>query len=151
MLSYLLLATAAAAAAAPSRFSQFRLASSFSEHAVLQRAPASARVWGWTRPQSAVSAHLNCSAAGGSAWSGTVQSDDTGLWVVEYPPQNATLGAPCYSSFTDADSNSSVWFLDVKFGEVLLCMGREFCRPFSFPLIPAGWFPLTTLRAHTHF
>ena len=112
----------AVAHAAP--FSTFRLASIFSEHLILQRAPATARVWGWTRPLSQVSAHLNCSAAGGDVWSGNVTSDADGLWVVQYPAQRASHGGACYASFTDSASLNSVWFLDVKFGEILLCLGR---------------------------
>ena len=109
-------------------YSSFRLASIFSENMVLQRAPAAANVWGWTSPSSLVTAKLNCSAAGGSVWAGNVTPNADGLWVATLPPQNASHGA-CYASFADGNSLAEVWFLNVKFGEVLLCQVR-----FFFPL-----------------
>ena len=104
-------------------FTPFRVASIFSEHLVLQRAPASSRVWGWTTPQGVVEARLNCSASGGPVFATNVTADSEGLWVVNYPPINGTH-VPCYSSFTDLTSLNSVWYLDVVFGEVLLCLGQ---------------------------
>jgi len=104
-------------------YTPFRVASIFGEHAVLQRAPASSRVWGWTTPQGVVEARLNCSASGGPVFATNVTADSDGLWVVTYPPINATH-VPCYSSFTDVTSLNSVWYLDIVFGELLLCLGQ---------------------------
>ena len=105
-------------------FSPFHLASIFSENIVLQRAPASARVWGWTLPSSAVAVRLNCTASHGSVYAANVTSDASGLWVAELPPQPGSA-TPCYASFTDAASGNAVWYLNWRFGEVLLCLGQS--------------------------
>ena len=104
-------------------FSPFRVASIFSEHAVLQRAPASSRVWGWAAPGSTISVHLNCSAAQGGVFTTNVTADGaSGLWISVFPPQRGSP-VPCYASFTDGSSAAAVWYLDIVFGEVLVCGG----------------------------
>lgn len=106
-----------------SAFSPFTVARSFSEHAVLQSAPASARVWGWTTPTSTVTTFLNCSALNLST-TFNVTPDADGLWIAEFPPVPASDHA-CVITFTDAASTASVWYLDILFGTVLLCLGQS--------------------------
>jgi hypothetical protein len=130
-------------------YTPFRVASIFGEHAVLQRAPASSRVWGWTTPQGVVEARLNCSASGGPVFATNVTADSDGLWVVTYPPINATH-VPCYSSFTDVTSLNSVWYLDIVFGELLLCLGQvRSAAVFSPPLLHLLAQPALTPRFPT--
>lgn len=90
---------------------------------MLQAAPASARVWGWTWPGGAVTAFLNCSAVGVTA-TFNVTSDEDGLWVASFPPVPASLHV-CVVSFTDVTSSTAVWYLDILFGTVLLCGGQS--------------------------
>jgi sialate O-acetylesterase len=116
---FILLAVAARAAA----FSPFTVARSFSEHAVLQAAPARARVWGWTTPGGVVSAFLNCSAINVTT-SFNVTADGEGLWVAAFPPVPASNHA-CVVAFTDVTSTAAVWYLDILFGTVLLCLGQS--------------------------
>ena len=104
-------------------FSSFTVAKSFSEHAVLQAAPASARVWGWSDAGSIITTYLNCSAGGGTVSYTNVTAASDGLWVVSFPPQPPSLSS-CVVSFTDSLSGAEVWYLDIVFGQVLLCGGQ---------------------------
>ena len=102
----------------------FTVAKAFSEHAVLQAAPRSARVWGWTTPGGVVNATLNCSAVGVVTTFAVTASDDEGLWVAEFPPVPASTHA-CVVAFVDVTSTAQVWYLDILFGEVLVCGGQR--------------------------
>lgn len=95
---------------------RFTVAKSFSEHALLQSEPASARVWGWAAVGSTITTFLNCSRSGGdtTTFNTTARSGD-GLWVAEFPPQPASPYA-CVVAFTDSASGASVWYLDILFG-----------------------------------
>lgn len=94
---------------------RFTVAKSFSEHALLQAAPTSARVWGWSAPGSVVTTFLNCSRSGGSTTWFDTTAQASGLWVAEFPPQPASPYA-CVVAFTDSASGASVWYLDILFG-----------------------------------
>ena len=115
---------AVALRAALSSFAPFSVARSFSEHAVLQAAPRTARVWGWTTPSGVVNATLNCSAVGVATTFSVTASGDEGLWVAEFPPVPASTHA-CVVAFLDVSSTAQVWFLDILFGEVLVCGGQR--------------------------
>jgi hypothetical protein len=119
-----LLSAAPALASAAYTFSPFRVASAFGEHAVLQRAPASASVWGWTAPGGVVTAMLNASRGSTGAWFGNATADATGLWVVNFPPTQGS-DLPYTVSFSDLSSNNQVWYLDIVFGDVLFCGGQS--------------------------
>lgn len=123
MLRVCVVAALAAHAAAASAFSPFSVAKSFSEHAVLQAAPATARVWGWTVPGGVVQAFLNCSAMRVTT-TFNVTADEDGLWIAQFPPVPASAHA-CVVAFTDVASTTSVWYLDIIFGTVLLCGGQS--------------------------
>lgn len=110
-----------------SAYSPFSVAKSFSEHAVLQSAPRTARVWGWTTASGVVTATLNCSSVSVSASFNVTASPDDGLWIAEFPPVPGSTH-PCVVSFTDITSSASVWFLDIVFGEVLVCGGQSCVR-----------------------
>lgn len=99
MLRVCVVAALAAHAAAASAFSPFSVAKSFSEHAVLQAAPATARVWGWTVPGGVVQAFLNCSAMRVTT-TFNVTADEDGLWIAQFPPVPASAHA-CVVAFTE--------------------------------------------------
>ena len=110
-------------AASAARFSPFSVAKSFSEHAVLQAAPRSARVWGWTDAGGIVTVKLNCSAVSVATTFNVSASADDGLWVAEFPPVPAST-APCVVAFSDVGSAASVWYLDILFGEGMFYFQR---------------------------
>lgn len=104
-------------------YSPFTISRAFSEHAVLQSAPASARVWGWTDPSGVVTATINCSAVGVAA-EFDVTADSRGLWVAIFPPVPPS-NHPCALKFTDVASSVAAAYADILFGTVLLCGGQS--------------------------
>jgi sialate O-acetylesterase len=116
---------ALASAPPPYAFAPFRVASSFSESGVLQRAPASAAVWGWATPGSTVATMVNGTFTGAPPTvfvNATARAGD-GLWVARLPPLPA--GAPYVVSITDEASGAAVWYLDIAVGIVLVCGGQS--------------------------
>ena len=104
-------------------YSSFTVARSFGEHAVLQSAPASARVWGWTDPLGIVEVVLNCSVIRVAAVFNTT-ADTSGLWVAAFPPVPPS-NHPCAIKFTDVGSSVAAAYADILFGTVLLCGGQS--------------------------
>lgn len=111
LLLALLPAFAAASAAACT------LSNVLGSHMVLQRAPASAVVWGFASPGIAVKTTL----AGSSAL--TAVADASGIWRQSLPPQPASTVSTMIN-FT-CTSGESFALEDVLFGEVALCGGQS--------------------------
>lgn len=93
------------------------LASVFSDNAVLQRAPAAPRVWGWAAPGAGVEVRLSSSPRPLVA---TAAPD--GGWSVLLPPQPAASGV---TLSVRAVGGAAVSRADVAFGEVLLFSGQS--------------------------
>lgn len=92
-----------------------RLASVFSDHAVLQR-DMSIPIWGWTEPCTRVSVKLGEVEALG------ISSDD-GKFLVRLPPQPA--GGPFTLVARNLDLDRSVSASDIHVGEVWLASGQS--------------------------
>ena len=86
-----------------------------SSHMVLQRAPHSPRLWGSTDAHAKVNAQLAGSAAV------TTTADAAGRWELQLPPHEASTG----EELTISDGSTTLTFVDVSFGEVLLCSGQS--------------------------
>ena len=96
------------------------LAKIFTDHAVLQRAPASANVYGFVAPGASVDVHFNGATL-------SARADATGAWLVTLPP------TPAGDSYTIAANTTDAAFppqtiTDVLFGEVVLCGGQSNVR-----------------------
>jgi sialate O-acetylesterase len=101
-------------------YSPFRVSSTFAEHAVLQREPASATIWGWTTPGGLVTSMLNRTEP---VFVNATADPTTGFWRLSFPPQPA--GGPYTLRLHDVVSNADVWYLDILFGDVLLALGQS--------------------------
>jgi sialate O-acetylesterase len=89
----------------------------FTDHAVLQRAPASATVYGFVPPGTAV----DVAFAGATL---RAVADASGTWRVALPPTPA--GGPYVISANSSDAALAPQVIvDVLFGEVLLCSGQS--------------------------
>ena len=86
----------------------------FTDHAVLQRAPASAAVWGFASPGAPVDVAFNGATLHAVA-------DAGGAWRVALPPTPA--GGP-YALRANSSAASQA-IADVLFGEVVLCSGQS--------------------------
>mgnify|MGYP001131162221 FL=1 len=113
----LLLATVLLAAASVSAAS-FQLSNTLGDHMVLQRAPASAVVFGFADPGVVVRTTFN-----GTEYQTTTTSQ--GVWRQALPPTQA--GGPYTISFSSSDGDSAQ-LLDVLFGEVFFCGGQSNCQ-----------------------
>lgn len=132
------MATAALAlllsAAAPAAAARFRLASHFQSLMVLQR-DAAAPIWGWATPgQDVFLGMLNGRDNSTIFVNGTAGSD--GLFVLEVPPQPASLGP--YSlvvstaaiddrclTYAYSCGGATIQLVDIVFGDVILCTGQS--------------------------
>ena len=95
------------------------LSNVLADHLVLQRAPASATVWGFAAPGTGVKTAL----AGSSAL--TSIADASGVWRQALPPQPAsTAGTSINFTCTTGESFA---LNDVLFGEVAICGGQSAC------------------------
>ncbi len=92
-----------------------KLASVFSDHAVLQR-EMSLPVWGWTKPKLRVRVTLNGITAEGMAGA-------DGAFLVRLPAMSA--GGPYVMHVTTPDPDEVAEFNDVWIGEVWLCSGQS--------------------------
>ena len=89
----------------------------FTDHAVLQRAPAAANVWGFVSPGAAVDVQF----AGKTL---SAVADASGTWAVALPPTAA--GGPYTLSANASDASvAPQTIVDVLFGEVVLCSGQR--------------------------
>ena len=92
----------------------------FTDHAVLQRAPAAANVWGFVSPGAAVDVQF----AGKTL---SAVADASGTWAVALPPTAA--GGPYTLSANASDASvAPQTIVDVLFGEVVLCGGQSNVR-----------------------
>jgi len=101
----------------PVSASSFSLARAFSSHAVLQRAPAAARIWGFDSENSTVSATIV--GEEGLYW-GVTGAD--GVWRIVLPPHGA--GGP-YTILFNSTTGGSTVLEDILFGLVFLCGGQS--------------------------
>ena len=112
MLVSILAALATTAAA-----SSCTLSNVLGSHMVLQRAPASAMVWGFATPGVGVKTTL----AGTPAL--TSVADATGIWRQALPPQPASTVSTTISF--SCTSGESFELDDVLFGETVICGGQS--------------------------
>jgi len=96
------------------------LSNVFEDHMVLQRGPKSSKVWGTTSPGASVTAELR-----GAALHQYVDAtvDETGLWVVELPPVEASMDA--FTLTLKSSSGETAKIRDVLFGDVYICGGQS--------------------------
>lgn len=91
-----------------------RFSKTLSSHAVLQRAPSPALLWGWTEPGATVTLRVDGAVAGAAV------ADASGAWEVSVlgdpgPPVNISASAAGAEAALD----------DVLFGDVWLCAGQS--------------------------
>lgn len=116
-----------------------------SSNAVLQRAPASAHVWGWAKPGETVTVNLNvghstllnptgaavaAAAADSGSERGTAGSSQTavaaadGSWSVWLPPQKASNGRTLTVS-APSGTMSGITLTNIAFGDNFVCGGQS--------------------------
>jgi len=100
----------------------FNVSNTLSDHAVLQRAPQAAIVWGFGTQFAPVSvALLGANGSAAASVSGWVSS--TGVWRLALPPMAA--GGP-YALVGNSTATGEGFALgDILFGDVLLCGGQS--------------------------
>ena len=118
----------------------FRLASIYGSHMVLQRAPASAVLWGYATAGSLVRAsvspsthgHVHLPGVGMAPWprtASTTADATTGVWQLPLPPISTTCAhAPCSYTVTcssSLDTSTTLTLTDILFGEVWLMSGQS--------------------------
>ena len=111
VLEMLLLAPAVGLTAAVDKLS---LPTFLNSHMALQRAPLSARLWGWAPPNATVTAAIDAERV-------MATPDADGLWIVELPPQPASTG----KTIIITDGTTRITLDDVVFGDVYLCSGQS--------------------------
>merc|ERR1712023_615424 len=95
----------------------FKLSSTLQDHMVLQRAPASAVVWGFATPGTVVTTSFHEIKPIAST------ADATGVWRAKLPPTPATsTGQSIYFS---ASTGEKAVLKDVLFGDVFVCGGQS--------------------------
>ena len=95
--------------------SQFAFHSVVTDHMVLQRAPASARIFGVSAPRKVISVQLDNTRIG------STNADRFGEWIFSLPPQSASYN----HTITATDGDSTLTLADVAFGEVIFCSGQS--------------------------
>ena len=90
------------------------LPQAISSNMVLQRAPKSARVWGWAAAGSTVAISLDT-----DGYKVTVLPD--GSWTVDFPPQQASVNR----SITITGDGETVTLSNIAFGDVYICSGQS--------------------------
>lgn len=96
-----------------SSFSQLKLAQLFSDHVVLQRQK-NISVWGWAAPNESVKVEFSNEIQ-------NVNADETGKWMVKFPPMEA--GGP-YTLLVSTKTES-LKIEDILIGEVWLLSGQS--------------------------
>jgi len=112
---------AAAFAARADATADFSLAHVFTDHVVLQRAPAAALLWGTAPPGATVRTTF-----AGTSYSSTAGAD--AVWRQRLPPQPAspaTNATGATLTFTCSSGAPSLSLNDVLFGDVYLCGGQS--------------------------
>ena len=91
-----------------------KLSETLTSHMVLQREPASARLWGWGTAGTTVSV----------AGIASTTVDSSSRWMLKLPPQAA---GPAFGSgvITVVGADANVTMKDIHFGEVWLCTGQR--------------------------
>jgi sialate O-acetylesterase len=96
-----------------SGFSQLKLAQLFSDHVVLQRQK-NIPIWGWAAPNESIKVEFFNQTQ-------TVNSDETGKWMVKFLPMEA--GGP-YTLFVSTKTEK-LKIEDILIGEVWLLSGQS--------------------------
>ena len=102
----------------------FNISNTISDHAVLQRAPQSAVVWGFGKQFAPISVTLLPAAGGGNASvtvSGWVSS--LGVWRLSLPPIAA--GGPYVLAANSTQTGEAFVVEDILFGDVVVCGGQS--------------------------
>ena len=92
-----------------------RLPTFVASHMALQRAPLSARLWGWAAAGSNVSATLD------SQLVVVTMATRNSTWSLDLPPQPAGTG----HTIVLASGQDSITLTDIAFGDVYLCSGQS--------------------------
>ena len=85
----------------------------FGSHMVLQRAPLRAKLWGTVQPDSSVICWVD-----NDPWL-LVQADGAGRFMCELPPYELSWNR----TVSVSGDGQTLTFLDVAFGDVVLCLG----------------------------
>jgi len=89
---------------------------------VLQRAPATAMIWGSALPATTVTIAV-------SGWAGdivlTAATDTAGLWRIQLPPTEASSQPTSLTVSSDRADDIPVELLDLLFGDVYVCSGQS--------------------------
>ena len=88
----------------------------FGSHMVLQRAPLRAKLWGEATPSSKVACVIDSEPAV------VVQADDSGRFLCELLPHPLSWNR---TVTVTADAEEALVFVDVAFGDVVLCLGQS--------------------------
>ena len=94
--------------------SALHLPQAISSNMVLQRAPQSARIWGWAAAGSTVAVTVDS-----AAYKVTVKPD--GSWTVEFPPHPASVN----NTITITGDGQTTTLANVAFGDVYICSGQS--------------------------
>lgn len=96
------------------RGKEFRLASPFTDHMVLQR-ETSLPVWGWSKPESEITVRF-------SGQEKRAKADRAGKWSIRLDPLPASAKGSTFSAQT---GESRIELNDVVVGEVWICSGQS--------------------------
>ncbi len=94
-----------------------RLPVALSSNMVLQRAPGNSVIWGWTAPNTMVTAKI----AGQSI---DTRSNANGEWTITFNPVDATWNNPQTLTITDT-AGGAITLTNILFGDVILCSGQS--------------------------
>ena len=114
--------TSAQAPPAPPPMQRFTFAHVYTDSMVLQRAPHSASIWGWSTPGAKVTVSIE--KKGAAQVSQSAVANTKGQWRVSLPPQPAS-SEPVKSQAND--STETIEVSDVLFGDVFVCSGQVSC------------------------
>ena len=103
----------------------FCFSNALSSHAVLQRAPASASLWGFSSAGDEVECTLHLSDGAAQTPSVRTRADLLGRWVLSLPPQPAGGPHSVHCASRVAWPGHTATLEDVLFGDVFLCAGQS--------------------------
>ena len=102
----------------------FNISNTISDHAVLQRAPQAAVLWGFGKQFAPITATL--SPAAGNTGSGVTVSgwvSSLGVWRLSLPPMPA--GGPYVLAANSTETGEGFVVNDILFGDVVICGGQS--------------------------
>jgi hypothetical protein len=100
---------------------------------VLQRSPASSRIWGWVHPSCGVEITFLSTAAGALVDAPTIAYHADGKWIASLPPIEG--GTALYTFSVRSTSGGAVLNMSMRFGEVFFCGGQVRVRAAFYVLL----------------